>query len=56
MFRRIFDHIVVGFWQGVGVEVSFFLLWIGWHLFHGKMVHRFDPEHWFHKIHDYFTT
>ena len=55
MFRRVLDHIVVGFWQGVGVELSFLLLWAGWHFLHSKVAHKFDPEHIFHKIHDYFT-
>jgi hypothetical protein len=45
----------IGFCQGVGVEVSFLMLWVGWHLVHRKMAHKFDPEHFFHQIHEYFT-
>lgn len=45
-----------GLWQGFGVELSFFVLWVGWHFLHGKVAHKFDPEHFFHKIHDYFAN
>jgi hypothetical protein len=45
---------IAGFWQGVGVEFSFFALWIGWRLLHKHLAEHFDPEHFFHIIHDYF--
>jgi hypothetical protein len=45
---------LAGFLQGVGVEISFFVLWAGWRLLHSKMAHKFSPEHFFHKIHEYF--
>jgi hypothetical protein len=52
--HNILDLIVAGFWQGVGVEFSFFMLWMGWRVLHSKVAHRLDPEHIVHKIHDYF--
>lgn len=52
--RAIFQLIVSGFWQGVGVEFSFFILWIGWQLLHKRVGHLFDPEHFFHQVHEYF--
>lgn len=45
---------LAGLLQGVGVEISFFVLWVGWRFLHSKVGHRFHPEHIFHKIHDYF--
>lgn len=45
----------VGLWQGFGVELSFFVLWIGWHFLHKRMAHKFDPEHFIHRVHSYFT-
>jgi hypothetical protein len=56
MFRRILNLAWSGFWQGVGLEVSFLMLWVVWHFLHEKVAHKFDPEHLFHKIHDYFTN
>jgi len=55
MLRRIFDLVWAGLWTGFGVELSFFVLWIGWHFLHRKVAHKFDPEHFFHRVHDYFT-
>ena len=52
----ILRYIWMGFWQGVGVEISFLLLWLCWKRLHRKMAHRFDPDHLFHQIHDYFTN
>jgi hypothetical protein len=43
-----------GVLQGVGVEFSFFLLWMIWRVLHGRVAHRFHPEHFFHQIHEYF--
>ena len=51
----LFRFIVQGFFQGIGVELSFFALWVGWRAIHSKVAHRFDPEHFFHAVHDYFT-
>ncbi len=51
----ILRYMWIGFWQGVGVEVSFLVLWLVWHGFHGKVAHRLDADHLIHKIHDYFT-
>ena len=52
VFRLIWN----GIWQGIGLEVSFFLPWLGWHFLYKKTAHRFDPEHIFHIIHDYFVN
>lgn len=52
---RILQHIWDGFWQGIGVEASFFILWLGWRAVHSRFAHKFDPEHFFHEVHDYFT-
>lgn len=51
----ILRYMWIGFWQGVGVELSFLVLWVGWQALHSKVAHRFDPEHFFHRVHDYFT-
>lgn len=56
MLLRILTLVWTGFWQGVGVELSFFMLWVGWNRLHQKVSHKFDPEHLFHQIHDYFTN
>jgi hypothetical protein len=53
--NHVLQAMWLGFWQGVGVEVSFLLLWIGWHALYSKTSHRFDPEHLYHRIHDYIT-
>lgn len=55
MLGSIFKLMWSGLWQGVGVEFSFFLLWVGWRVFHSKVAHKLDPEHFIHKIHDYFN-
>ena len=52
--RAILQLMIAGFWQGVGVEFSFFVLWIGWRILHRQLATKFDPEHFFHVIHDYF--
>ncbi len=51
----ILRYMWIGFWQGVGVELSFLVLWVGWQALHSKVAHRFNPEHFFHRVHDYFT-
>jgi hypothetical protein len=56
MLRDILRLVWAGLWQGFGVELSFFVLWVGWHFLHGKVAHKLDPEHWFHRIHDYFAN
>lgn len=43
-----------GLWQGIGVELSFFVLWVGWRIAHSKVMHKFGPDHLIHKIHNYF--
>jgi hypothetical protein len=53
--RGILKLVWNGLWQGFGVELSFLVLWGGWHILHSKVAHRFAPEHWFHKLHDYFN-
>ena len=53
--RWILQRILAGFWQGVGIEFSVLVLWVGWHILHKRVAHKFDPEHIFHTIHDYFT-
>jgi hypothetical protein len=55
MFRSVMRLIWAGLWQGFGVEISFLLLWLLWRLAHSRLAHRFDPNHWFHSIHSYFT-
>ena len=54
VLRAILQLMIAGFWQGVGVEFSFFVLWIGWRMLHRQLATKFDPEHFFHVIHDYF--
>lgn len=54
MLQGILRSLWAGFWQGIGVELSFFLLWIGWRILHSKIAHKFDPEHFFHQIAEYF--
>ena len=53
--RTIWRTIYLGFWQGIGLELSFLLLWLSWMFLHSKIAHKLDPEHFFHKLHDYFT-
>ena len=53
--RGILKLVWNGLWQGFGVELSFLVLWVGWHFLHSKVAHKFDSEHWFHKLHDYFN-
>jgi len=55
MVAKIFTLVWSGLWQGFGVELSFLVLWVFWHFLHSRMAHKFDPEHLFHRIHDYFT-
>lgn len=43
-----------GFWQGLGIELSFALLWALWHFGIYQHVSNVHPEHILHKIHDYF--
>jgi hypothetical protein len=44
-----------GLWQGIGLEISFLFFWIGWHALYRRVAHKFDPDAFFHVIHDYFT-
>jgi hypothetical protein len=53
--KSLFYFVVQGFFQGIGVELAFLMLWVGWRFLHSKTAHKFDPEHFFHVIHDYFT-
>jgi len=46
----------IGFWQGIGLEISFLVLWVGWHFVYKKAEGRLHPEHWLHRIHDYFSS
>jgi hypothetical protein len=59
MLRYLWHTVATGFWmglgQGFGIELSFAVLWVGWHALHGKVAHKFDPEHLFHRVHDYFS-
>lgn len=53
--KTILNDIWHGFWQGFGVELSFFALWGAWKVAHIKFIEkRFDPTHWLHVIADYF--
>jgi hypothetical protein len=54
--RTILWLIWSGLWQGFGVELSFFVLWVGWRAVHRRVAHKFDPDHIFHSIHEYFNS
>jgi hypothetical protein len=54
--RNIVQLIYSGFWQGVGVESAFFLLYVGWTLFHRRLADKVPAHHFINKIHDYFTS
>jgi hypothetical protein len=60
MVRYLWHLVATGFWmglgQGFGIELSFLVLWVVWHTFHGRVAHRLDPEHWLHRVHDYITN
>lgn len=56
MVSNVLKYVWIGFWQGTGVELSFLFLWLCWTMVHRKVAHKFDPEHFFHSIHDYFTN
>jgi hypothetical protein len=45
----------MGFWQGVGVEMTFLVLFLVWLLLYQNHGHRFQDNHLIHKLHDYFT-
>lgn len=53
--NRIPYLIGTGALLGLGAELQFFLLWVGWHFLHSRIAHKFDPEHLVHKIHSYFS-
>jgi hypothetical protein len=53
---NIFHLIWVGLWQGLGLEISFFGLWVLWHYAYRRVESKLHPEHLMHKIHEYFTT
>ena len=53
---KIFTLIWAGIWQGFGLEVSFLMLWLGWHFIYSKFAHKIKPENIFHKIHDYIVN
>lgn len=53
--RRIVSLVWNGLWTGFGVELSFFVLWVGWRALHRKVARKFDPDHFFHVIHEYFN-
>ena len=55
MLKYIWHIVAAAFWQGIGLEVSFFMLWVIWHGLHSRIAHKFDPEHLFHRVHDYFS-
>jgi hypothetical protein len=51
----ILSEIWHGFWQGIGVELSFFALWAAWTVTHAKLIlNRVNPAHWIHKVAEYF--
>jgi hypothetical protein len=56
MVRSILSLVWSGLWQGFGVELSFLVLWATWHFLHSRVAHKIDPENFFHKIHNYFTS
>ncbi len=44
-----------GFLTGLGVEISFFALWVVWTITHAKLIrNRVHPGHWIHKLAEYF--
>lgn len=53
---KIFSYIWIGFWQGIGVELSFALLYVLWLFFYHRQGHKFDAKHFVHKVHDYITN
>jgi hypothetical protein len=50
----IFNYIWQGIWTGVGVELSLFTLWVVWKIAHLHYVMKLNPEHWLHKLGEYF--
>lgn len=54
MRRVILESMWTGMWQGIGVELSFFVAWVCWRVLHSKVAHKLDPDHFIHKIHNYF--
>ena len=43
-----------GFWQGIGVELSFFWIWVSWKVTHNRFIQKMEPGHWLHALADYF--
>lgn len=54
MTLKILSEIWHGFLTGLGVELSFFALWVAWTIAHAKLIRRVHPEHWIHKLAEYF--
>lgn len=52
---KIWQIILSGFWQGIGVEISFFVLWAICHSIHKAVGDKIDPEHFFHDVYNYFS-
>lgn len=48
----IISEVWHGFLQGIGVELSFFVLWLGYKFTPWR--ERVHPGHWLHKIAEYF--
>ena len=51
---KFLDIVWFGFCQGIGVELSFFMLWVAYKVTHGKIAHKLHEEHWFKKLGEYF--
>lgn len=54
--NHILSLIGTGALLGLGAELQFFLIYLGWHFLHSRIAHKYDSEHFFHKIHDYFSA
>jgi hypothetical protein len=55
MILKTLSEIWHGFLTGLGVELSFFVLWISWTITHTKLIRdRVRPGHWIHKLAEYF--
>jgi hypothetical protein len=52
--RSILLLIWQGLWMGFGMEISVFIIWLGWIALHGKVAHKLEESSFFHRIHKYF--
>ncbi len=50
----VLRYVWIGFWTGIGIEVSVFLTWLTWKAAHSRIAHRLGADHWFHLLSEYF--